>query len=276
MSISLKVVCPADGVTKVLRFSEKDSINEVCKNILSKINTQGGKDHGIFLPTAEGDKIQAAGKWLRNDKTIESYDLRNNDTIHYQKRHDVMRIRLVDNSLKTVLVDWAATINDVVDQIGKKLTIKNIEEYSLQAESSPGLWLKTTLSIPEQVLNLDQVFIFKKKFFVNDFNVDQDDPFSLHLVYCQSRDEIISGKHPVTREEAYLFAALQSQIQSGNYNPAVHLPGTLALTEVLPPQFQKKDMEKPIHQNGRNSSQCQKQTLATDMFNYVDHLKLME
>ena len=48
-----------------------------------------------------------------------------------------------------------------------------------------GTWLKSQLSIPEQVSTMDQIFLLKKKFFVNDANVDQDDPVHLHLVYCQ-------------------------------------------------------------------------------------------
>jgi hypothetical protein len=48
-----------------------------------------------------------------------------------------------------------------------------------------GVWMKNQLSIPEQVATLDQVFLLRKKFFVNDANVDQDDPVQLHLVYCQ-------------------------------------------------------------------------------------------
>lgn len=73
---------------------------------------------------------------------------------------------------------------------------------------------------------------------MSDASVDQDDPISLHLVYCQvlcykgfsyleSRDDVVTGRHPVTTEEATNFAAIQCQIQNGDYKPEVHKAGWL-------------------------------------------------
>jgi talin len=63
----------------------------------------------------------------------------------------------------------------------------------------------------------------------------------LLLVYCQSRDDIVSGKNPVSREEAIQFAALQAQIQNGDFKSI-----SLNLKEYLPPQYQKKEFEPAI------------------------------
>ncbi len=38
------------------------------------------------------------------------------------------------------------------------------------------------------------VLKFKKRYFVDDLNVDKSDPVQLHLVYLQSRDAILSGE----------------------------------------------------------------------------------
>ena len=67
----------------------------------------------------------------------------------------------------------------------------------------------------------------RKKFFFTDQNVDRNDPIQLHLLYVQSRDAIIEGVHPVNKEEATQFAALQCQIQYGNHNEAKHKGGFL-------------------------------------------------
>ena len=67
----------------------------------------------------------------------------------------------------------------------------------------------------------------RKKFFFSDQNVDRNDPVQLHLLYVQSRDAILDGTHPATKEEATQFAALQCQIQFGNYNESKHKPGFL-------------------------------------------------
>ena len=69
---------------------------------------------------------------------------------------------------------------------------------------------------------LDQIFLLKRKFFVYEANVDRNDRVELHMVYCQFRDEVVGGLHPCSRDEAAQFAALQSQIVDGNYDPTKH------------------------------------------------------
>jgi talin len=49
----------------------------------------------------------------------------------------------------------------------------------------------------------------------------------LNLLYNQSRDMIVSGKHPCTLEESAQFAAIQCQIQLGNHEPDKHKPTSL-------------------------------------------------
>ena len=46
-----------------------------------------------------------------------------------------------------------------------------------------------------------------------------------HSPTPQSKDAIVDSTHPCTREEAIQFAALQCQIQYGNYDEAKHKPG---------------------------------------------------
>jgi len=242
MSINLKIEIKEQNNTKIMRFAEQMSIYEVCKSIQEKIGI-GGKDHGIFLPSGEREP-DTLGKWLKPEKSIEFYDLKQNDLVEYRKRHEVIKVKLVDETIKAIMIDLSIPVSEVVQVIGNKISVRNADEFSLQAEQKAGVWLKSQLSIPEQVSTLDQIFLLKKKFFVNDANVDQDDPVQLHLVYCQSRDDIVSGKHPVNKDEAVLFASLQAQIQYGDFKPDVHKPGFISLAEILPPQHQKKDIER--------------------------------
>jgi len=237
MSINLKIVVPAQGVTKVMRFAEQMSVHEVCKGIMEKVGI-GGKDHGLFQPIPLAD---SCGRWLKAEKTLEFYDIKSNDTVEYRKKHDAIKVKLVDDTVKTVLVDLSAPVSEVVDVIGKKIALRNADEFSLQAENKPNVWMKTQMSICEQVTTMDQMFLLKKKFFVNDANLDQDDPVQLHLVYCQSRDDVLSGRHPVVKDEAIQLAALQCQIQLGDYRPETHK--NINLAEFFAPQWQKKEMQ---------------------------------
>ena len=79
--------------------------------------------------------------------------------------------------------------------------------------------------MPEQDVQSTDVLLLKKKFFFSDQNVDRNDPVQLHLLYMQSRDAILSAKHPCTSEEATQFAALQCQVQLGNHEPDKHVLG---------------------------------------------------
>ena len=68
----------------------------------------------------------------------------------------------------------------------------------------------------------------------------------------QSRDAIVEGAHPCTREEALQFAALQCQVAYGNHSEAKHKPGFLNLGEFLPQEYIKiKGIEKVIFSEHR-------------------------
>jgi len=104
MSLNLKIVVPSQGVTKIMRFAETMSVHEVTKQVAEKTGL-GGKDHAIFQPCMESEKVVQMGRWLKPDRTLEYYDLKTNDTVEYRKKHDVIKVKLVDDTIKTVLVD---------------------------------------------------------------------------------------------------------------------------------------------------------------------------
>lgn len=239
MSLTLKI--KIGDATKAMRFAENMSVSEALKVIHEKTEI-GGKDHGLFKPALESEKI--VGQWMRMDKTLEFYDLNPSQEIEYKKKHDVIKVRMVDDSLKTVLVDTSLPAREVVEIIAKKLSLKNWEEYSLQEAAKPDIWLKPDKSLPEQVTTMDQEFKLKKKYFVSDQAVNIDDPVQLHLVYCQSRDDIVEGRHPCTKDEVCAFASLQAQIQVGNFSPEQHKPGYLNLKDFFPTTHRNKEMEK--------------------------------
>ena len=61
--------------------------------------------------------------------------------MEYRKRHDIIKIKLVDDTTKTMLVDLSTSVNEIVNQIGQKMSIKNAEEFSIQQESKPGMFI---------------------------------------------------------------------------------------------------------------------------------------
>ncbi len=91
-----------------------------------------------------------------------------------------------------------------------------------------------------QSVNERTILKFKKRYFVDDLNVDKSDPIQLHLVYLQSRDAILTGEYPVQLEEAVQFASIQLQVEVGNYDPAVHNDKWFRRPEFLPAAHIKK------------------------------------
>ncbi|EGC38365.1 actin binding protein [Dictyostelium purpureum] len=249
MSLTLKIQIVRDKQVKAMKFSPTQTVAEVCAQVREKINETSGDDHGLFQPGIEGKR---PSRWLKMEKTLQFYDLKINDELDYKKKHRPLKVRLMDETVKTLLVDDSLTVAEILEIIGKRIGIKNYEEFSLQNETKEGEWLTHSQPLHEQGVSDDAILLLKKKFFVDDFNVNRDDPIQLHLVYVQSRDAIVSGSHPCSYDEAIQFAALQCQVQLGNHNPNLHKPGYLKIKEYLPPSFhKKKEAEKDIYKEFR-------------------------
>eukprot|EP01113_Clastostelium_recurvatum_P020003 TRINITY_DN236_c0_g1_i4.p1 TRINITY_DN236_c0_g1~~TRINITY_DN236_c0_g1_i4.p1 ORF type:complete len:2591 (+),score=1077.50 TRINITY_DN236_c0_g1_i4:231-8003(+) len=251
MSLTLKIQMVRLNQQKSMKFAPTMSVSEVIGQIKEKTN-EGGDDHGLFQPGLEGKR---PSRWLRLDRTLQYYDLKMNDLLEYKKKHRPLKVKLMDDTVKTVLVDDSLSVGEIVELIGKKMQIKNFEEFSLQRDTSAAaptgkeskdtvptseLWLTSTQTLHEQGVADEDMVVLKKKFFVEDDKVSRDDPVQLHLVYVQSRDAIVSGSHPCQLDESLQFAALQCQVQLGNYNAAVHKPGFLKLKEYVPPPILNK------------------------------------
>jgi len=158
----------------------------------------------------------------------------------------------MDDTTKTCLIDDSANVEQITEVICQKLGIQNPEEFSLKPIPPPGAspssipphlfssfsllyflslpecnWLATNKPLHEQGITRTDIVLLAKRFFYSDNNISKDDPVQLHLLYAQCQSKIVEGTLPVTKDEAVMFAALQTQIEHGNYNPARHKLGFL-------------------------------------------------
>lgn len=88
-------------------------------------------------------------------------------------------------------------------------------------------WIDVGKTLREQGIHEAETVLLKRRFFFSDQNVDSHDPVQLNLLYVQTRDAILEGKHPVTQEKACEFAGIQVHIQFGDHSEAKHKPGLL-------------------------------------------------
>jgi len=189
--------------------------------------------------------VEPTGLWLKNNVTLDEYDLSTDDELLFRKKHKVITVKTADEASKAVIVDLTRPVKEVLTTIGQKFGLDRTEEYALQWERS-GKWLKATKPITEQG-NSNDVLVLRKRYYVSDAQLDANSPVQLHLAYIQGRDMVVSGLHPVTKEEVVQFAALQAQAQYGIFNPQTHKPGFLDLALFVPPNLVKsKDLENLI------------------------------
>ena len=88
-------------------------------------------------------------------------------------------------------------------------------------------WVDHGKTLREQGIVESDILVLKRKYFYSDANIDSRDPIQLNLLYQQAKEAILNSTHPVTQEDAIMFAAYQAQVQFGDHRESTHKPGFL-------------------------------------------------
>ncbi|XP_060807552.1 talin-1 isoform X2 [Amyelois transitella] len=283
--LSLKVVQDTGAVvTRTVKVDSKDVVEKVLDVVREKfmISTDGN-EYGLFLTAADDD---LSGIWLEHSRNLEYYMLRDGDTLLLLTKTRNLRLRMLDGSVKTVQVDESEPISRVMAGICARIGITNHEEYGLCYDDDEGdesrvssagtltlkrppqkerdaklehmskklktddnvRWLDMHRTLREMEVGPRDTLLLKRRLFYTDRNVDPRDPVQLNLLYVQTRDAILDGRHPVTQEQACEFAGLQCQIQYGDYQEEKHKTGYLEhYKELLPDNMANRSgLEKKI------------------------------
>lgn len=287
MALSLKICVRHCNVVKTMQFEPSTAVYDACRVIRERVpeaQTGQASDYGLFL----SDEDPRKGIWLEAGRTLDYYMLRNGDILEYKKKQRPQKIRMLDGSVKTVMVDDSKTVGELLVTICSRIGITNYEEYSLiqetieeKKEEGTGTlkkdrtllrderkmeklkaklhtdddlnWLDHSRTFREQGVDEHETLLLRRKFFYSDQNVDSRDPVQLNLLYVQARDDILNGSHPVSFEKACEFGGFQAQIQFGPHVEHKHKPGFLDLKEFLPKEYIKqRGAEKRIFQEHKN------------------------
>ena len=243
----------------------------------------------LFLPVADDAGLihTTSSSSLFHILAHDDDDLQ--DILEYKRKMRTLRVRMLDGSVKTVLIDESQPVSNLMVVICTKIGITNHDEFSLvrnfpdEGPYSTGTltirrrekertldykmeqlkkklktdddldWVDHAKTLREQGIDPDEeTLLLRRKFFFSDHNVDSRDPVQLNLLYVQARNAIIAGSHPVTLQEAAAFAGLQCQIQFGDFVESKHKPGFLDLKEFLPKDYAKnKGVEKRVNSEHR-------------------------
>uniref|UniRef100_A0A3B3E1L0 Talin 2b n=1 Tax=Oryzias melastigma TaxID=30732 RepID=A0A3B3E1L0_ORYME len=304
VALSLKICVRQCNVVKTMQFEPSTPVYDACRIIRERVpeaQTGQASDYGLFL----SDDDPRKGIWLESGRTLDYYMLRNGDILEYKKKQRPQKIKMLDGTIKTVMVDDSKTVGELLVTICSRIGITNYEEYSViqevtedKKEDGMGTlrkdrtlllrderkmeklkaklhtdddlnWLDHSRTFREQGVEESETLLLRRKFFYSDQNVDSRDPVQLNLLYVQARDDIINGSHPVSFDKACEFAGIQAQIQFGPHVEHKHKPGFLDLKEFLPKEYIKqRGAEKKIFQEHKNCGEM------TEIEGKVKYVKL--
>ncbi|CAH1643823.1 unnamed protein product [Spodoptera littoralis] len=218
-SLSLKIVLDEGAVTRKVKFNTNMTVKQALAVVKDKVIVPDkGKEYALFLRSADDDMT---GVWLEDDRTLDYYMLRDGDSLDYICRIRTLRVKLLDDTVKTLQVDEAKTVGELMMSICARIGITNYDEYGLcheeeeeteeakeVKEGTGTLTLKRKQAKQERDAALEQLSIdpketllLKRRLYYSDRNVDSRDPVQLHLLYVQTRDTILNGTHPVTEQQ---------------------------------------------------------------------------
>ncbi|CAF3755907.1 unnamed protein product [Rotaria sordida] len=282
--ITLNIHIPHDNIVHSMQFDVQMLISDICYNIqqhLLMTIDHDPSEYGLFI----NDTQQSSRSyWLDPTKTLNYYVLKNEDHVEYKNRYCPLKIRLLDGTVKTILIDDSLIVAQLMVYICTKFGIANYDEYSLVYDldsydcinttktatllrdrslqrtdkkmeelrkkchtDDDTLWLDQSKTLRQQNIDEHNTVVLRRKYFFSDTNIDQRDPVQLNLLYVQCRNAIIDGTHPVTYDEAIQFSGLQCQIQFGDHEESKHKPGIIDIRDFLPKEYAKsKNVEKKI------------------------------
>ncbi|XP_032666456.1 talin-1 isoform X2 [Odontomachus brunneus] len=133
-TLSLRISIPEKNATKMMQFDPSTSVYDACRIIREKLaeasNMGQPKDYGLFL----SDEDVKKGVWLEPGRNLDYYILRNGDLLEYRRKLRTLRVRMLDGTLKTMLVDDSQPVANLMVVICTKIGITNHDEYSLVRE----------------------------------------------------------------------------------------------------------------------------------------------
>jgi len=228
-----------------MRFSLDVPIHQVILEIKEKVGHELN-DHGLFQPPAPATKTK--GRWLQENRGLRHYTLPQDCELEFRKKHRILHYELIDGSQKTVLIDDTEKVAWIRDAVGEKLGLGDAAEYGLRVKGGKeGIWLNPQAGLWEQDVTPEMTLIFDKNYFLTDELIDLSDPVQLHLIYSKAVASIVTGKYPVTMQEAVKLASLQAQAVHNNFSPTTS-SGYLKIQDFVPKQwlFHKRIKPKQI------------------------------
>ncbi|EAL48917.2 filopodin, putative [Entamoeba histolytica HM-1:IMSS] len=229
--------------TKKMQFNFTATVYDILVAIKERQQSEVNmEEYALFLPN---DKTREKGQWMIPKRTIESYDLVTDDEVWFRKRMQVVNVLLPDGSTKKMMLDVCQTIKGLVVAIADKLSLHHAEAFGIQIQGS-NKFLRMKSSLYE-VAGPSDVITLKKRHFIQEGELNKEDPMLLHLSYIQAHDNIVGGLYPCNKDEIIRFGALNAMIDIGKCDETKKVSTIHQnITHFAPEMYQKKEIEKEI------------------------------
>ncbi|RWS15528.1 talin-1-like protein [Dinothrombium tinctorium] len=177
-TLSLKISIPENNSMKTMQFDPSMLVQAACKHIRDKLAEtnigQQAADYGLFLTDEDPKK----GVWLEPGRSLEYYLLRNGDVLEYKRKMRTLKVRMLDGTVKTVLVDDSQPVANLMVVICTKIGITNHDEYSLVREfpdeSKDGSFSTGTLTLRRDKKDKDKTLDSKMEQLKKKVKTDDD------------------------------------------------------------------------------------------------------
>nr|XP_027203263.1 talin-2-like [Dermatophagoides pteronyssinus] len=141
--LSLKIHFPGgpespETTIKKIQLDSSMKVRKAIEEIYSKQNDRRvkmGKSSDYALYAFKEENGIKTGFWLDPERELQYYLLRDDACIEFRNKIRPLKIRLLDESIKTINVDSSQTVENLMPIICDKLGVANYEEYSLCRES---------------------------------------------------------------------------------------------------------------------------------------------
>eukprot|EP00111_Clytia_hemisphaerica_P007373 TCONS_00021443-protein len=150
-TIVVKINVVKLGVTKTFRFLPMDRVDHIIQHVQEKTagtQPKPNENFGIFRFDPYNEKKSF---WMLNSRTLKFYDIENNDTLQYKDKNRYLKVKMLDKTIKTVLVDDSKSVGHALDIICEKIGITNADEFALFIEED-----KTDEEEEKRVENADK------------------------------------------------------------------------------------------------------------------------
>lgn len=133
-ALILKVNVLHLGVTKTFQLDTTERVEYVITQVQEKVaGTQphSNQNFGLFFKDPSNEK---KSYWLLNSRPLRMYDLANGTELLYKDKNRYLKVKMLDGTIKTVLVNDSKSVGHALDLICEKIGITNADEYSLFIE----------------------------------------------------------------------------------------------------------------------------------------------